>query len=1366
MDISGGSLSFKSVMDNGQMDGAIEETLRRVEGLTNATVRGGEQMDGAFKKTASQMLQALNALDAATVEHQNKISELEAKYQELGEKASVAKSQGRDEELRAIEDEMSAIRGEIRMREDLLEEIGKCSDELFVESLALAEQAEAADKNGEAHTSMRARIRELREELVEMEMAGKRGTEEYRALQEEVGRLTDAWGDATAQANIMAHDQRGMQGIISGLSGVSGAFSAAQGAVSLFAGENENLQKIMLKVQSLMAITVGLQQVEQTLNKDSAFQLVTLAGVKEWWNKVLAESGIRTTAETAATIANTAAKEANATASGAQAAGEAVATGAIVTETGAATAGTVANFTLAGAFRAVGVAIKSIPVFGWIAAAIGAIVGVVGHFVSKANEAKKAAKEFGQSLAESAYKPIGNIELLSTKWNALGDDLDAKKKFIEDNAKAFDELGVAINGVTDAENLLVANKDAFINAQIEKAKAMVYIKQAEENIKALIELENEYNAMPDTKTVYYSQGMYGGVGSYETHNDAKDKKKAEMDELRKTIEDGYTNAANAERNGLLMLQKVGVQATGQYASGTLGAIEQAIALKQAALKNLTNNDDYKKALAEIQDLQKQANAITGTVTTSGGGSSSSSDPFLEKLNKYRTEYARFQKWMNSGDKILVQSANQEFAGLLKEGATFIEYLKNQRDALLSIDAENRTKTQNKKLRQLNDAIAEETKKTVLDAFNNELSASLSNAKTAVEMLNTIKKMREELANDGTDVDNAKKETLDDAEIRANEKAKSELESLMTEFASFTEKKRQMEEQLAYDLEILDKKRASATSEAEIAEIDRVIAARKKAFEDESKSPEQQKYDALLEQYQNFEQKKQAIIDDFDAKRKIAEQNNNQALVEELNKAQAKALSSLALEDIQANPDWELLFGNLDEVSTRKLQELVDKIDGMTAYLGVEFDPKDLETLKDKVNGIKDEILQRNPFKALQNAVKDYGKAADDEAKKKTLSKMFEATSSSIGLISGAFDSVVDGINKLGVNMDEQTGQVMNDISGMLSGASDLAMGIATGNPLQIIQGSISLVTNAIDLFNSHDREADRRIEKHKEAIKSLQSQYEQLSWEVDKALGSSYYKSQRDAIKNLEEQQRRLQAIKREEQGKKKSDNDAIRDYQDQIDELSRNISDLYDEIADDILQTTAKDFADELGDSLVEAFAAGEDAANAFETTVNDVMKNAIVNQLKKNFLESQLQGALDQLQNSLGTFDSSGNFTFNGLTDEEIAAFKERVKGIADTYNQALGIYSDLFKDMNLGGTEADTSLSGAVKGVSEETAGMIAGQMNAIRINQLEATQVLRNSLLVLNQIATNTAYCQYLSKIDRVISLMEAGDGNSLRSQGLS
>ncbi len=51
-DIDGGGLHFKSIMDNDQMDSAIEETLRRVQGLSDGTVSGGKKMDAAFDATA------------------------------------------------------------------------------------------------------------------------------------------------------------------------------------------------------------------------------------------------------------------------------------------------------------------------------------------------------------------------------------------------------------------------------------------------------------------------------------------------------------------------------------------------------------------------------------------------------------------------------------------------------------------------------------------------------------------------------------------------------------------------------------------------------------------------------------------------------------------------------------------------------------------------------------------------------------------------------------------------------------------------------------------------------------------------------------------------------------------------------------------------------------------------------------------------------------------------------------------------------------------------------------------------------------------------------------------------------------------
>ena len=45
----------------------------------------------------------------------------------------------------------------------------------------------------------------------------RRNTIEYENARNELATLTDAMADATAQANILAHDQKGMQGIISGL---------------------------------------------------------------------------------------------------------------------------------------------------------------------------------------------------------------------------------------------------------------------------------------------------------------------------------------------------------------------------------------------------------------------------------------------------------------------------------------------------------------------------------------------------------------------------------------------------------------------------------------------------------------------------------------------------------------------------------------------------------------------------------------------------------------------------------------------------------------------------------------------------------------------------------------------------------------------------------------------------------------------------------------------------------------------------------------------------------------------------------------------------------------------------------------------
>ena len=1462
-EIDGGSLSFKSILDNGQLNAAIDETLRRVQGFSDAVAGSGDVMDkttqemvecieiqrkviqdlensyndltakinaiepgdaqnqlieqansvkqelDAEKQGLVDLMNELNNLQrttsgaassldqirvtlgqigAACEEHEQAIAKLSAEYDRVSHAASDAFMSGRDDDYRALQDRADAIKGEVTVRKQLLNELRNQSNALEDEAQKIEKAAQEAENAAQSHVSFRTRLREVREELMQLELAGDTSSERYKQLQAQMGELSEAMDAVTTQQNMLKRGERMWDGLLSGLSGVSGAFSAAQGAVALFSGENENLQKIMLKVQSLMAVTIGLKEVQLALDKDEAFQLVTINGLKEWWNKLLAvgrgeqvASTAATVADTTATIADTAATAANTAAQQANTAaqtGNTVAQGANTVATGAQTAaavaGTAANIGLAGAFRMVGAAIKSIPVFGWIAAALSALVGVIVHFVSKANEGKKAAQEFYKSLAENAYKPIATIEDLSLKWNALGDDLDAKKKFIEENKTAFDELGVSINGVTDAENLLINNKQAFINAQIEKAKALVYLQQAQEKVKTLLEQEQAYNAMPDTvtKNVPYGEAANGAIlfKQIEVANEAKAEAKTQLDALRIEITKGFENAATAESNGFNMLKQAGIDASKTYADGTLGAIEQAIQVKQEALKNLTSNAEYKTAMQEIEKLQKQADAITGRkTTTTSNKSTNTQDPFIEKLNKYKAEYQRFQKWVNSGDEVLVRSANQEFAGLLAEGATYIDYLKNQRDQILSVDVASRTKEQNQQLRQLNDSIAEETRATVLEAFNNELNTQLSNARTVLDMLNVIEQKRKELSGDGTELDNAKSESLDEAESNVQEQARQETEALLSEYASYVEQKRRLEQQFNDDVALMMRERENASTDEQRTEIDNAIQNRTAQYNKDVRSIGGIDYDAMLAEYGTFEERKQAIIDEYDAKRKAAQAMGNEEMVKALDDAQARAISSLASDELTSSEIWGKLFGSLDEMTASQIETLVNQIEERFDDLSVSFDPADLAEIRNQLNSAKDILIQDNPFKQMGQAIKAVFKSASSDSEdsaddiKTNWTKLAKSTEES-------FAFVADAINQC-EPLKEVIGDIGSTALSSLTSVTMAAIGVATAIKtaetssviLAIIQAALVAVQAIYALFMLKDKQIDKQIEKHQAAVDDLANAYTQLSWEIDRALGNDYYRLQQKSIENLEQQKREIQEMQRLEEEKKKSDDSKVKDYIEQQKDIDRQIQDAYDEIAEDILQTTGKDFADQLGDALVDAFSRGEDAAEAFEETVNDVLKNAIVNQLQRKFLETQLQDALDGLYSDMGYW-SGDDFVFNGLTDSEIADFKRKVQAAADNYNQALEIYKDLFEDLEI--DDSEDSLTGAVKGVSEETANILAGQMNAIRINQMESTQVLRQSLQALNTIANNTAYMRLLQDILSVVRNMQKPTGDSLRSQGLS
>lgn len=258
-----------------------------------------------------------------------------------------------------------------------------------------------------------------------------------------------------------APDVSWIDGTVQGLEMVSGAFGAASGAASLFGIESRGLQLVMGKLQDVMAIANGLQAVSNGLMKASAFQVSVVGGLKQWWAGIMAQAAAAQTAENVATGAGIAAAQ----------------------------TGTVANTGFALSFRAIGLAIKSIPVLGWISMAVAGLTALFSLWKGKADEIERkqeemrqhqieVQKEFTDNVVNTAAPQISKLLLLSAQWKMLGKDMSAQEKFIKNNKNAFRDLGIGINTVKDAQNLLVKNTPAVIEAFMSQAYAAAYSARA------------------------------------------------------------------------------------------------------------------------------------------------------------------------------------------------------------------------------------------------------------------------------------------------------------------------------------------------------------------------------------------------------------------------------------------------------------------------------------------------------------------------------------------------------------------------------------------------------------------------------------------------------------------------------------------------------------------------------------------------------------------------------------------------------------------------------------------------------------------------------------------------------------------------
>lgn len=1397
MNIQGGGLSFEISGSNDKLLSVLNESKKAIQNFSTAAVSGGKGIDRAFENAAAAIEKGFADIDRIVDTNKASLAKLQEEYKRLSSEAAKAFSEARDADYRRYIEAAKNIQSEITLREKLINEAQASADQLLQEEKALKKQKETAEKNVSTQISLRTQLRNVREELALLEANGQRGTEAFKKLQQEAGRLTDAIGDATTQARIFSHDNRGLQGMISGLSGVVGAFSAAQGAVALFAGENEDLQKVMLKVQSLMSITIGLQQVANTINKDSAFMLTTVAKAKEL---LAAATNKLTIALGGSTIAAKA---------------------------------LMATLTLG------------------LSVAITVIIAALSKLQSKQAEAKKAQEEFNKKVSEAAGKPVAAYRALQTEWISLSGSLKEREKWVQDNADNFKELGFSVRDAKEAEELLVSNSSKFVEAMMLRAKAAATSELAIEKYKAVIEAQNKLDATPKayvSKKSTYTDGY--GVKRKGTVLEKSDTWKEAEEALTK---------AEAEYNKLINLQvsftqqekqilaQIGNQA-GKIIAGSVEAAEKELARLQELYKKAGSDKERASLKKQIEAQQKEVNRISLS-----SGSKKEKDPYLEMLTKRKEKYADYLKWVTSKDETLRMAANTEFATLLKEGTSYLDYLENKR---ADIQAKaTKTTTDLKNLSTLNNEIAKTTKETVISDFDKKLQEELAACQTIGARLDLLEQRRKELSGDNSDVDNAKKDIIDDAKKDTLQQAKEETKQLLREYAGYLSDKLDFEESYAWKKQAITDKLAKATTSKDKQVAEAALAALEKKRAEYSKLTGNEQYDQLLQQYKTYQQQQTEIMKTYAAQRVEAEKQGNIAMIAQINAKEQAELSKLAASRLMASESWNQLFSDLSTLTTNTINKLITDINSKKVSLSAQFNPADLKAINDQLEKAKDELHERNPFLALKDSLAELRAAmkadklleSDDpfvkslEERKKqyqaytdtinsgdeilagaakeafaellsegssyvdylrrkiaelnkqkatikltvegeeqlavlnaALSKeegttksvsaafkeSFKSIGSSIDLVSGAFDSVVSGIKKMGVSMDEETDAILGDIGGMLEGAGQFAAGYASMNPVQMVSGAVGFLSSAFDLFNTRDRKAEKSIKKHQEAVTKLGYAYNALEHAVDSALGETVYQNQNAMIQNLRAQQNEIQGMINDEISKKKTDWGRVDEFREQYAEAGRQIEDLIKEITESITQTSATELADELANALVEAFEGGENAAKAFGEVANDVIKNAVVNALKLQFLEQPLQKAIKQLQKDMG-FDEEGNGSFNGLTETEQARFKQAIQAAGANFAAAMDMYKDLFEQLD---EDDPSTLSGAIKGASQESIDLLAGQTNAVRVNQVTSLQLLRQQLTHLANMDTTLGVIS--GRLLTIINKITNTPTDDLRSQGIT
>ena len=256
-----------------------------LEGVSGATENGRKTIRGASADT-DKLTRAAKDLAFAESENAKRLAELKQAQKEANElnKLTTRLNQSAEGSYNRLSAQYSI--NKIYLNNMTVEEREATEEgrKLVAETKAIYEEMkrlqEATGKTSlnvgnysDAAKGLTTQIENQTKQLALLRLEGKQGTAEYQQLSKETAILRDAVRDATAEITRMASDTSNLDAVLSFAAGASGGFAAFTGAMELFGAESEDVQEAQKKLQAAIAITTGVQAIQNAVQKQSAIML-------------------------------------------------------------------------------------------------------------------------------------------------------------------------------------------------------------------------------------------------------------------------------------------------------------------------------------------------------------------------------------------------------------------------------------------------------------------------------------------------------------------------------------------------------------------------------------------------------------------------------------------------------------------------------------------------------------------------------------------------------------------------------------------------------------------------------------------------------------------------------------------------------------------------------------------------------------------------------------------------------------------------------------------------------------------------------------------------------------------------------------